>query len=114
MRARAAKGLRREHSTQHGNSPARGYDHPAGVFGVCLAQAHAGVDAIAQQNQDKRPEKFAEPCGMDEFRFHGASFCRRTLASRCSEAVRDHVGAILGNLSILHIQRSLANRIAER
>ena len=64
LRAGTAEGLRHQHSAEHGQRPAGGDHHPAGIRRVRLAQRHAGVDAVAQQHQNQRAHKLAKPDRM--------------------------------------------------
>ena len=59
--SRAAEGLSHQHSAKNGEGPASGDDHPACVCCVGLAQGDAGVDAVAEEDQNKGTHEFAEP-----------------------------------------------------
>ena len=59
--AGAAEGLGCQYSAEHGDGPAGGDDHPARVGRVGLAQGDAGIDAVAQQDENKGAHKLAKP-----------------------------------------------------
>ena len=62
--AGAAEGLRHQHAAKHRQRPPCGDHHPSRVGRIGLAQRNAGIDAVAQQHQNQRAHKLAEPNRM--------------------------------------------------
>lgn len=46
-----------KHTRHHGETPAKGDDHPAGTLSLALVEVAGGADTISHENEDKGAEK---------------------------------------------------------